>query len=247
MDSTREQLRVTLIERASTLFGESRARAIEPGLEERAEHLAKVAAVRLSEDDEPAPSFTPLRHPHERTTSTPIRGEPATPGVERAAAASPSELLSACLERIDSLDGELRAWAAVDRERAIATARELDQEPRAGPLHGVPVAVKDNIATAGLSTRAGSPLYEGHVPPVDATAVSRVRQAGAVVLGKTASTELAANDPAPTRNPWNPAHTPGGSSPGSAVAVATGMALASVDTQTAGDVLPPPRTTASSG
>ena len=145
----------------------------------------------------------------------------------------------------------LRAWAALDLEAAERAAAAATAAGAAAqrPLAGVPVGIKDVFATAGLATRAGSALLADRLAVTasdgpaggggDAPAVARLRQAGAVVVGKTACTELALNDPAPTRNPWDPTRTPGGSSAGSAVAVATGMCLASLDTQTAGDILRP--------
>jgi aspartyl-tRNA(Asn)/glutamyl-tRNA(Gln) amidotransferase subunit A len=108
-----------------------------------------------------------------------------------------------------------------------------------GPLHGIPVGVKDVYYTAGVKTSAGSKLLEDFVPEYSATAVRRLERAGAILLGKTACTEFAANDPAPTRNPWNLDHTPGGSSSGSAAAVAARTCFVTLDTQTAGDILRP--------
>ena len=148
-----------------------------------------------------------------------------------------------CLRRIEALDDKLRAWATIDRRAALATARalerELEERGRRGPLHGIPVGVKDVYYTAGVKTSAGSKLLEDFVPGYSATAVRRLEGAGAIVLGKTACTEFAANDPAPTRNPWNLDHTPGGSSSGSAAAVAARTCFLTLDTQTAGDVLRP--------
>jgi aspartyl-tRNA(Asn)/glutamyl-tRNA(Gln) amidotransferase subunit A len=131
----------------------------------------------------------------------------------------------------------------VDHQGALAQAELLDKElattgPR-GALHGIPIGCKDLFYTSGMKTTACSPLYADFVPASDATVVSRLKQAGAVILGKTMCTEFAVNDPAPTVHAWHPAHTPGGSSSGSAVAVATRMCFATVDTQTAGDILRP--------
>lgn len=141
-----------------------------------------------------------------------------------------SDLRASCLRRIADHDGELCAWAAVDSAGAQAMAP--------GPLAGVPIGVKDIIHVAGFPTRAGSRYYQAR-PERDAPAAERLRDAGAVILGKTACTEFATNDPAPTVSPWDAGRTPGGSSPGSAVAVATGMCFGTLDTQTAGDVLRP--------
>ena len=153
----------------------------------------------------------------------------AAAGVEAGRLAA-SDLRAACLRRIADRDGELRAWAAVDNAGAQAAA--------AGPLAGAPIGVKDIIHVAGFPTRAGSRYYQAR-PVRDAPAAARLRDAGAVILGKTACTEFATNDPAPTVSPWDAGRTPGGSSPGSAVAVATGMCFGTLDTQTAGDVLRP--------
>ncbi|HEU5374287.1 MAG TPA: amidase [Ktedonobacteraceae bacterium] len=153
------------------------------------------------------------------------------------------QLVQELLQRIDDLDPTFRAWVTVDHQGALAQAELLDKElattgPR-GALHGIPVGCKDLFYTSGMKTTACSPLYADFVPTSDATVVSRLKQAGAVILGKTMCTEFAVNDPAPTVHPWHPAHTPGGSSSGSAVAVATRMCFATVDTQTAGDILRP--------
>ena len=152
-------------------------------------------------------------------------------------------LVEICLRRIEALDDKLRAWATVDRRAALDTARGLERELEEGglrsPLHGIPVGVKDVYYTAGVKTSAGSKLLEDFVPEYSATAVQRLESAGAIVLGKTECTEFAANDPAPSRNPWNLDHTPGGSSSGSAVAVAARTCFVTLDTQTAGDVLRP--------
>jgi aspartyl-tRNA(Asn)/glutamyl-tRNA(Gln) amidotransferase subunit A len=161
----------------------------------------------------------------------------------RAGSLSPVDLVETCLRRIGALDDGLRAWATIDRRGALDTARMLEREleergPR-GPLHGIPVGVKDVYYTAGVKTSAGSKLLEDFVPEYSATAVRRLEDAGAIVLGKTACTEFAANDPAPTRNPWNLDHTPGGSSSGSAAAVAARTCFLTLDTQTAGDTLRP--------
>jgi aspartyl-tRNA(Asn)/glutamyl-tRNA(Gln) amidotransferase subunit A len=171
------------------------------------------------------------------------------PGVAETAArirsgrASPVNLVEICLRRIEALDDKLRAWATVDRRAALDTARGLERELEEGglrsPLHGIPVGVKDVYYTAGVKTSAGSKLLEDFVPEYSATAVQRLESAGAIVLGKTECTEFAANDPAPSRNPWNLDHTPGGSSSGSAVAVAARTCFVTLDTQTAGDVLRP--------
>src|SRR5213594_484926 len=161
----------------------------------------------------------------------------------RAGTVSPVELVDACLARIRALDGELRAWAHVDGSEALATARERLAEARAGtlrgPLHGVPVGVKDIFDVAGMPTTGGAKPFAHTRPGADAPAVSRLRAAGAIIVGKTVTTEFAYRDPAPTRNPWNQGHTPGGSSAGSAAALAARMAPLAIGSQTVGSVLRP--------
>src|SRR5437899_2627938 len=140
----------------------------------------------------------------------------------RAGTVSPIELVDACLARIRALDGDLRAWSHVAGSEALAMARERLAEVRAGtlrgPLHGVPVGVKDIFDVAGMPTTGGAKPFAHTRPGVDAPAVARLRAAGAIIVGKTVTTEFAYRDPAPTRNPWNQGHTPGGSSAGSAAA-----------------------------
>ena len=161
----------------------------------------------------------------------------------RRKAISPVDLVEALLARIDALEPQVQAWALVDRDGARAEARRCADETARGtlrgPLHGVPFAVKDIYYTAGLPTEAGSRVYAGFVPTFDATSVARLKEAGAILLGKVHTTEFATFDPSPTRNPWNPGHTPGGSSPGSTAAVAARMVPASLGSQTAGSVLRP--------
>lgn len=156
---------------------------------------------------------------------------------------TPSQLVASCLERIDALEGSIRAWAVVDREGALKAALRLDEElrrgQRRGVLHGIPVGIKDIFYTSGLPTEAGSKTWSGFVPSYDATSVTRLKEAGAVILGKTHTTEFAYMDPAPTCNPWNTEHTPGGSSSGSGAGVSAGMCLAALGSQTLGSVLRP--------
>ncbi|MEW6334486.1 MAG: amidase [Thermodesulfobacteriota bacterium] len=153
------------------------------------------------------------------------------------------DLVLSCLERIDRRDGAVRAWVEVYREQAIQTAQGCDADFRSGRwrgnLHGIPVGVKDIIDVKGMWTRAGCAAYPPRVADRDAPAVKRIRDAGAVILGKTETTAFANNDPAVTCNPWNIAHTPGGSSSGSGAAVADRMCLAALGTQTGGSVLRP--------
>ena len=152
---------------------------------------------------------------------------------------SSEELVTACLDRIASREHDLWAWAYVDAEQALAQARERDAESPRGPLHGIPVGVKDVIDTADMQTRYGSPIYEGHVPARDAPCVTWLREQGAVILGKTITTEFATYDPPPTANPLDVTRTPGGSSAGSAAAVADGMVPLAYGTQTAGSTIRP--------
>ena len=152
---------------------------------------------------------------------------------------SSEELVSSCLERVAAREPELRAWAHLDSEAALAQARERDGEPARGPLHGIPVGVKDVIDTADMPTAYGSPIYAGHRPERDADCVTSLREAGAVVLGKTVTTEFATYEPPPTVNPHDPGRTPGGSSSGSAAAVGAGMVPLAFGTQTAGSVIRP--------
>lgn len=153
------------------------------------------------------------------------------------------QLVDSCLERIEALEGRIQAWVLVDRDGALQVARRLDQElrrgQRRGPLHGIPVGLKDIFYTAGLKTEAGSRSWSGFVPSYDAAAVTRLKEAGAIILGKTHTTQFAYFDPAPTCNPWNNAHTPGGSSSGSGAAVAACMCLAALGSQTTGSTLRP--------
>jgi amidase len=144
-----------------------------------------------------------------------------------------------CIERIIAREPVVKAWAKFNPELALAQAHALDREPRRGALHGVPIGIKDVIDTFDMPTEMGSPIYRGHRPTADAACVALLRRAGAVILGKTATCELAGMAPAATTNPHNPAHTPGGSSSGSAAAVADVMVPAALGTQTGGSVLRP--------
>ncbi len=169
------------------------------------------------------------------------------PGVRETAErvrASPAEalaLLTDTVSAIEELDPELRAWVHLDRDGAAAGAQRLLGGGRrsSGTLAGVPVGVKDIIDVAAVPTRAGAASFAHRTPARDAAVVGRLRRAGALIMGKTATTEFAYSDPAETRNPWNPGHTPGGSSSGSAAAVAAGMVPAALGTQTIGSVLRP--------
>jgi len=160
-----------------------------------------------------------------------------------AGAVSAREVTEACLSRIAERDGEIRAFAHIDFVYARAQADAVDRHRKAGrpvgPLHGIPVAVKDIVDTADMPTENGTALDAGRRPRKDATMVARLRAAGAVVIGKTVTTEFAFMEPRATRNPHNLEHTPGGSSQGSAAAVADGMVPLAIGTQTAGSVIRP--------
>jgi Asp-tRNA(Asn)/Glu-tRNA(Gln) amidotransferase A subunit family amidase len=149
----------------------------------------------------------------------------------------------ACLARIEATDGEIKAFVHLDREHVLAQARALDERRThgypLGPLHGVPVAIKDIIDTADYPTELGSPLAAGRRPERDATVVAKLRAAGAVIIGKTVTTEFAYFYPGPTRNPHDHARTPGGSSSGSAAAVAANMVPLALGSQTNGSVIRP--------
>ena len=156
---------------------------------------------------------------------------------------SPVDLVEALLERIERIDGRIEAWALVDRDGArLAARRAADEAARGvfrGPLHGVPFGAKDIFYSAGLRTEAGSKVMAGFVPDYDATSVARLKAAGAILLGKLHTTEFATTDPAPTRNPWDLTRTPGGSSSGSAAAVASRMIPLALGTQTIGSNVRP--------
>ncbi|MBW8885708.1 MAG: amidase, partial [Planctomycetia bacterium] len=155
----------------------------------------------------------------------------------------PSDLVEHCLTRIEQLESDVRAWVLIDPAAARREAKRLDELQHdgdwLGPLHGIPIGIKDIIDVAGWPTKCGSPLREGHVAQRDAAVVTSLKKAGAILLGKTVTTEWACFDPPPTRNPWNLNHTPGGSSSGSAAAVATEMCLAALGTQTGGSIVRP--------
>jgi len=161
----------------------------------------------------------------------------------REGALSSEELVQACLERCAAVEPQVQAWAFLDHEFALLQARAADlakgEGNPIGPLHGVPVGIKDIIDTSDYPTENGTVLHEGRTPSRDAAVVSMLRAAGAIIMGKTVTTELATYAPGKTRNPHNPEHTPGGSSSGSAAAVAAGMVPLAVGTQTNGSVIRP--------
>ena len=149
------------------------------------------------------------------------------------------QMARACLARIEEREAAVGAWIHVDADAVLAQARQLDAGPVRGPLHGLPLGVKDLIDTADMPTAYGSPVYAGHRPRADAACVALARAAGALVLGKTVTTEFAWFHPGKTANPHNPSHTPGGSSSGSAAAVADFMVPLAYGTQTAGSIIRP--------
>jgi Asp-tRNA(Asn)/Glu-tRNA(Gln) amidotransferase A subunit family amidase len=149
------------------------------------------------------------------------------------------DLVRACLERIRARDAEVEAWVALDAEGALRAARDCDRNPSRGVLHGVPIGVKDIIDATGMPTEFNSPIYRGNRPRADASCVALAKNAGAIVLGKTVTTEFAFTNPGKTRNPHNLAYSPGGSSSGSAAAVADCMVPLSIGTQTGGSVIRP--------
>jgi amidase len=144
-----------------------------------------------------------------------------------------------CLARISDREEAVKAWAFVDPDIALRQARDRDRATAKGPLHGVPIGVKDIFATFDMPTDMGSPIYSNNRTAADASSVAMVRAAGAVILGKTVTCEFAGLTPNVTRNPLNPAHTPGGSSSGSGAAVADRMVTVAFGTQTGGSVLRP--------
>lgn len=152
---------------------------------------------------------------------------------------APADVVDLCAEAIARREEEVGAFAILDVERMRKRAQDRAAELIAAPLRGLPVGVKDLYDTADFPTAYGSPIYAGHRPASDAALVSMIRRAGGLILGKTVMTELAFIDPAGTRNPHHPEHTPGGSSSGSAAAVAAGMLPIAVGTQTAGSIIRP--------
>lgn len=152
-------------------------------------------------------------------------------------------LILSCLHRIESRDPRIHAWAELHDDAALAEARTCDAEAKnrhwRGPLHGLPVGIKDIIHVKAMRTQAGTAAYDPHVAVDDAPCVAALRDAGAVILGKTVTTPFAHRDPSVTRNPWNPDRSPGGSSAGSAAAVADRMCLAALGTQTGGSTVRP--------
>jgi aspartyl-tRNA(Asn)/glutamyl-tRNA(Gln) amidotransferase subunit A len=156
---------------------------------------------------------------------------------------TPTELLESTLIRIERVEPQIQAWARFRTEDARREAKRLTQLQQAGTilgtLHGIPVGVKDIFYTAGVETRCGSRIMAGFVPTFDATTVARLRERGAIILGKTHTTEFASFDPSPARNPWALDHTPGGSSSGSGAALAGRMCQGALGSQTVGSIVRP--------
>ena len=156
---------------------------------------------------------------------------------------SSEELVQSCLERIAETDDQVQAWTHLNAEYALAQAKAADAFRQSGlpvgPLFGVPVAVKDIFDTADMPTECGTSLYAGRSPTTDSTVVALLRQAGAIIMGKSVTTELAMYSPGKTKNPHDPTRTPGGSSSGSAAAVAAGMVPLGIGSQTAGSIIRP--------
>ena len=156
---------------------------------------------------------------------------------------SPIVLMKSLLNRIEQLEPTLGAWVTLDGESAMEAAylseQIVSQNNQLGPLHGIPIGLKDIFYTEGIKTTACSELYKDFIPDYDASCVTKLKAAGAIILGKTVTTPYAASDPSPTINPWNPEHTPGGSSSGSSVAVAAQMCPLALGSQTVGSTVRP--------
>jgi aspartyl-tRNA(Asn)/glutamyl-tRNA(Gln) amidotransferase subunit A len=153
---------------------------------------------------------------------------------------SPVDYLQALLARVDAVEPRVQAWTTIDREAVLAEARQMEAEARKkqfrGPLHGIPVGVKDIFYTKNLKTTMGSTAFADFIPTYDASVVKKLKNAGAIIMGKCVTTILVFLDPGKTRNPWNTEHTPGGSSSGSAASVAARMCPVSIGSQTVGSV-----------
>ena len=173
-----------------------------------------------------------MKHPRELSASQ-IRAALARRDLNCA------EIAEDCLSRIAERESAVGAWAFLDPEAVLEAARDLDRSQLQGPLYGVPLGVKDIIETADMPTEMGSPIYKGHRPRADAACVALMKAAGALIMGKTVTAEFAGSFPGKTANPLDPSHTPGGSSSGSAAAVADFMAAGALGTQTGGSVLRP--------
>lgn len=164
-------------------------------------------------------------------------------GEIRSGALSPVQLMEALLKRSREIGTNLGVWATIDSDEAMISAVKKEREMQSGQdlgcLHGIPIGIKDIYYTKGVATTCSSPIYENFIPTFDSTAVALLKSSGAIIMGKTVTTQFACGDPPVTKNPWNVAHTPGGSSSGSAVGVAARIFPAAVGSQTAGSVLRP--------
>ena len=177
-----------------------------------------------------------MREPYQLTVSEAMDGI-------KSGHLSPVALAESLLQRIEALEPRLHAWISLHSEQVLEEARERERELARGevrgPLHGIPVGIKDIFYTAGVKTTAASKVYADFIPSYDATTVRRLKESGAIILGKAMTTEFANSDPSPAVNPWNAAHTAGGSSSGSCVAVAARMCPAALGSQTGGSTLRP--------
>lgn len=265
LDQLRDRL-MTMLRELSPRQAETWAKEAEPFIQSTARAVEVVCNASVAGAVEPALPFTdfapsvpaakkPTAGLGEFDRDDPLAGNGNPGGVDskgcgfsvieaatalRRGEVSSVELVRMCLAQIEATDGDIAAWTTVDREGSLASARRADEALRNGidfgPFHGIPVGVKDNICTKGMPTEGGSELYKGYIPRCDAAAVAALKRGGAIVLGKTTTTEMALGDPPATRNPWNLHHTPGGSSSGSAAAVAAGHVPVALATQTGGSM-----------
>ena len=149
---------------------------------------------------------------------------------------SSEELVRDCMARIREREETVGAWIHQDEDQVLKQACTCDEEPVQGPLHGIPVGIKDILDTCDMPTAYGSPIYDGHRPAADAACVALLKSAGAVILGKTVTTEFAFLKPGPTTNPFDTGATPGGSSSGTSAAVGAGMVPAALGNQVIGSI-----------
>ena len=235
---------------AERRWGSRASERLPETLNRLSENLAVLDRLPSVEPGAWPPPLPPADVPDLQAPSADSADDPAEAGVVALAAGirdgrfSPVEVVEALLARARRLDSEIQSWALLDEDGARRAARQRAEEAARGlwrgPLHGVPVGVKDIFDVAGLPTRANSALRTDQPPAVDdAASVAALRRAGAILLGKTATTEFALSDPSGARNPWNPAHTPGGSSSGSAAAVSARLVPGALGSQTQGSVLRP--------
>jgi aspartyl-tRNA(Asn)/glutamyl-tRNA(Gln) amidotransferase subunit A len=235
---------------AERRFGAAAAPGLAANLERLRAHLDVLADLPSAEPGPWPPPLPPAQAPAFRLQPVDDAADLAEAGVVALSSAvaaeriTPVEIVAALIERATRVDPRISAWALLDADRTRAAAERRTDDARSGrlrgPLHGVPLGIKDIIDVAGLPTGANSAIRAGVAPATDdAESVARLRAAGAIILGKTHTTEFALSDPSPARNPWNTAHTPGGSSSGSAAGVAGRLIPGALGTQTAGSVLRP--------